>query len=227
MSEDAKGHVVIMGCGRVGSLLSQQLQSDGYSIAVIDKDRKSFRRLPPDFTGRAVEGYGFDRHRLEEAGIREASAFASVSSGDNSNIVSSRVAREYYRIDAVAARIYDPRRAAIYQRLGISTVASVQWTVNQIRSRLLRDQPAWEDWREPSEHVSLIQLQVPAAWAGRTVAEIEQDSVARVASLTRRGDATIPTQQTVLQEGDALHVMVDTARAPAYRDRVIEGREGA
>lgn len=125
-------HIVIMGCGRVGSTLAQTLEQQGHTVAVIDRDPTAFRRLGSGFGGRRVTGIGFDRDTLREAGIEEAGAFAAVSSGDNSNIIAARVAREMFGIENVAARIYDPRRAEVYQRLGIPTVATVRWTADQM-----------------------------------------------------------------------------------------------
>src|SRR5438874_3654666 len=129
-------HVVVVGCGRVGSELAVTLESEGHSVAVVDKNRNAFRRLPERFQGRQVLGFGFDRDHLEQAGIREAEALAAVTSGDNSNILTARIARETFEIPHVVARIYDPRRAVIYQRLGIPTVATVTWTTDQVMRRL-------------------------------------------------------------------------------------------
>ena len=131
-------HVVIMGCGRVGSLLAIELEANGHSVAVIDQAKEAFRRLGPDFKGRTITGVGFDRDTLLEAGIEGADAFAAVSNGDNSNILAARVARESYGVTNVVARIYDPGRAEIYQRLGIPTVATVIWATDQIMRRLTR-----------------------------------------------------------------------------------------
>src|SRR3954465_2987290 len=125
-------HVIVVGCGRVGSELANELEAQGHTIAIIDKDRNAFRRLPERFTGRAVLGFGFDRDHLGQAGSREAEALAAVTSGDSSNILTARIARETFEIPNVVARIYDPRRAAIYQRLGIPTVATVAWTTDQV-----------------------------------------------------------------------------------------------
>src|ERR671931_2652379 len=122
-----------MGCGRVGILLTQELSKQGHELTVIDKNPAAFSRLPPGFEARTMVGLGFDREILEEAGIKEADAFLAVSSGDNSNIVSARVAREHYHVPKVIARIYDPRRADIYERLNIPTVASVRWSAQQIQ----------------------------------------------------------------------------------------------
>src|SRR5207244_2669220 len=120
-----------MGCGRVGLATSIALTQRGHSVAVVDKRKEAFDRLPPEFSARIVVGVGFDREVLEAAGIQEAAAFIAVSSGDNSNIVSARVAREHYHIPKVIARIYDPRRAEIYERLNIPTIASVRWAAKQ------------------------------------------------------------------------------------------------
>ena len=130
-------HVVVIGCGRVGSELAGALEQTDHSVAVVDKNERAFRRLPKDFAGTKVVGFGFDRDHLEAAGIAKAEAFASVTSGDNSNILCARIARETYGIEHVVARIYDPRRALIYQRLGIPTVATVAWTTDQVLRRLL------------------------------------------------------------------------------------------
>src|SRR3954471_4714641 len=125
-------HVVIMGCGRVGSELTLQLGKAGHNVVIIDKNATAFDRLPPGFDARTIVGLGFDRDVLEEAGIKEADAFIAVSNGDNSNIVSARVAREHYHVARVVARIYDPKRAEIYERLDIPTIATVRWAAKQI-----------------------------------------------------------------------------------------------
>ena len=140
-------HIVIMGCGRVGSMLARGLEERGHSVAVIDVNVDAFRRLGLDFQGITVSGVGFDREVLEAADIRHADGFAAVSSGDNSNILAARVVREQYGIDNVVARIYDQGRAAVYERLGIPTVATVRWTVGQVMRRLLPEgsEPVWRD----------------------------------------------------------------------------------
>src|SRR5919199_2472938 len=125
-------NIIIMGCGRVGAELTVQLAKAGHKVSIIDKRSEAFDRLPPGFEAKTVVGVGFDRETLEEAGIKEAEAFIAVSSGDNSNILSARVAREHYHVPKVIARIYDPMRAEIYERLNIPTVATTRWGVKQI-----------------------------------------------------------------------------------------------
>jgi trk system potassium uptake protein len=199
-------HVVIMGCGRVGSTLAETLDAQGATIAVIDQENAAFRRLPPTFGGRTVTGVGFDREVLVEAGIERASAFAAVSSGDNSNIVAARVARETFGVENVVARIYDPRRAEVYQRLGISTVATVRWTADQMMRRI-RPAGAESEWTDASGTVRLAEVHVSPAWIGQLLTRIETLTPARVAFLTRLGEGMIPGPDTVLQEGDLLHVL--------------------
>src|SRR5262245_5363420 len=199
-------HVVIVGCGRVGSGLARIIEEKGHSIAVIDKDPRAFRRLHSGFSGKQVVGVGFDRERLEEAGIHDADAVAAVTSGDNSNILTARVARETFGIERVVARIYDPRRAAIYQRLGIATVATVAWTTERVLRRLVPDTPSVE-WVDPSAKVSLVERSVGAKWAGHKVEEIEGLGV-RIVALSRLGVAQIPPHTLVVQDGDVLYLAV-------------------
>jgi len=196
-----------MGCGRVGSTIAHSLEAAGHSVAVVDQSAEAFRRLGPEFGGRTVTGVGFDRDTLVEAGIEQAGAFAAVSSGDNSNIISARVARETFGVDNVVARIYDPRRAEVYTRLGIPTVATVRWTADEMLRRLL-PAGAHSLWSDPSGHVVLCEVPYHVRWVGRPVRWIEEQTGARVAFVTRFGDAELVTAATVLQDGDVLQVLV-------------------
>jgi trk system potassium uptake protein len=200
-------HVVVVGCGRVGSGLARILEDGGHSVAVIDKQSKAFRRLPEGFSGRAIVGVGFDRDLLREAGIEEAGALAAVTNGDNSNIMVARTAREVFGLERVIARIYDSRRAVIYEKLGIPTIATVPWTTDRVLRRILPDIPATE-WTDPSAGVVLVERPVAASWAGRRLADLEVEGVARVAVLSRLGVAQVPSPDLVTQEGDVLYVTV-------------------
>ncbi|HWG93160.1 MAG TPA: TrkA family potassium uptake protein [Mycobacteriales bacterium] len=207
-------HVVIMGCGRVGSALARSLERRDHSVAVIDRDAGAFRRLSADFSGRTVTGVGFDREVLVEAGIERAHAFAAVSSGDNSNIIAARVARETFGVDNVVARIYDARRAAVYQKLGIPTVATVRWTSDQVLRRLL-PQGVETEWRDPSGAVALAEIAVAPAWVGQRVTTLERQAGCRVALLTRLGEGLVPGPDTVVQEGDLVHATLLAERMDA------------
>ncbi|MFS8584912.1 MAG: TrkA family potassium uptake protein [Acidimicrobiia bacterium] len=204
-------HVVIVGCGRVGSGLAGILDQRGHSVAVVDKDPTAFRRLDPGFGGRTVVGVGFDRDRLEAAGVREAAAVAAVTSGDNSNIVTARVARETFGVERVVARIYDPRRAAIYERLGIPTIATVQWTIDRVLRKLIPD-AVGDDWVDPSARVAVVERPVPARRAGTALAELELPGVARVVAVSRMGTARVAEPGLVVQDGDVLYLAVDLGR---------------
>lgn len=194
-----------MGCGRVGASLARAIERAGHEVAVIDQDESSFRRLGTTFEGRTVTGVGFDRDTLRAAGIENAYAFAAVSSGDNSNILAARVAREKYGVEHVVARIYDPGRAEIYQRLGIPTVATVKWTSDQMVRRLL-PQGHVPEFTDPSGKVVIAEMPISRAWIGRRISEIESATGGRTAYLTRLGDGLLPGPDTVYQEGDLLHL---------------------
>lgn len=196
-----------MGCGRVGSTLAIELETAGHTVAIIDQSREAFRRLGPNFVGTTVAGMGFDRDTLIEAGIEKAEAFAAVSNGDNSNILAARVARETYSVPNVVARIYDPGRAEIYQRLGIPTVATVTWTSDQIMRRLIPE-GSRSEWGDANGSVQLCEMHPHRDWFGVAISKIDQYTCARVAFLTRLGQGLIPDEHTVLQEGDLIHLMV-------------------
>ncbi|MCA5893918.1 TrkA family potassium uptake protein [Isoptericola sp. NEAU-Y5] len=202
-----------MGCGRVGSTLAQEIESRGHSVAVVDQNPEAFRRLPSSFAGQKVTGVGFDRDTLAQAGIEDTYGFAAVSDGDNSNVLAARVARETYRVENVVARIYDPHRAEIYQRLGIPTVATVRWTADQVLRRML-PLGATDEYRDPSGRIRLAQVDYHPGWAGSSVRRIEAATGARVAFLSRYTDGLLPDADTVLQENDVLHVLMTDDDAP-------------
>lgn len=206
-----------MGCGRVGSAIAHGLEAAGHSVAIVDQDEGAFRRLGPDFRGRQVTGVGFDRDTLIEAGIEEADAFAAVSSGDNSNIISARVARETFGVENVIARIYDPKRAEVYTRLGIPTVATVRWTADEMLRRLVPD-GSHSVWSDPSGRVCVADMAYDPAWVGHSVKKIEDATGVRVAFVTRYGDAQLVTSNTALQDGDLLHVLVNRADIHSVAD---------
>ena len=209
-----------MGCGRVGSTLALSLERQGHDVAVIDSNSAAFRRLGGTFEGKRVTGLGFDRDTLIEAGIETAYAFAAVSSGDNSNILAARVARETYSVDHVVARIYDPGRAAIYQRLGIPTVGTVRWTSDQMLRRLL-PQGSVPEHTDPSGHVVIADVAVNPAWIGQRIADLESAAGARVAYITRLGDGLLPSVETVYQDGDLIHILT-TASALTSVERTLD-----
>jgi trk system potassium uptake protein TrkA len=206
-------HFVIMGCGRTGATLARLVEKRGHTVAVVDQNPDAFRRLGSSFEGQRVTGLGFDRDTLLEAGIQDAYAFAAVSNGDNSNILAARVARETFGVSNVVARIYDPGRAEVYQRLGIPTVATVRWTADQMVRRLL-PVGAGPEYRDASGTVVLVQVRVHLDWVGRRTAAIEKAARGRVAYLTRLGEGIVPGSDTVYQEGDLVHLILREEDVP-------------
>ena len=215
-------HFVIMGCGRVGSSVAHSLEDHNHSVAVIDQNEDAFRRLGRSFEGRRVVGVGFDRDTLMEAGITSAHAFAAVSNGDNSNILAARVARETFGVENVVARIYDPGRAEVYQRLGIPTVATVRWTADQMLRRLTPEGSVPE-WRDPSGTIRLAEVHVDPAWVGARLSRLEAASGARIAFLTRFGEGVLPAGDTLLQDGDLVHVVAREADVARVEDVFARG----
>jgi trk system potassium uptake protein len=217
-------HVVIMGCGRVGSTLARSLEDRDHTVAVIDSNPDAFRRLGPSFNGTKVTGIGFDQDVLDRAGIEKAGAFAAVSSGDNSNIIAARVARETFGIQQVVARIYDPGRAEVYQRLGITTVATVKWTADQVLRRIL-PAGAEPDFRDPSGTIRLDQFRASEAWVGQRTVDFQLQSGSRIAWIDRLGEGMLPTRESVIQEGDVLHLVMREENADRVYSVFEQGPE--
>jgi len=201
-------HVVVIGCGRVGSGLAVELVEAGHTVAIIDKSSRSFRRLPVDWPGKRVVGYGFDRDHLDEAGANQATALAAVTSGDNSNIICARVGRETYEIPNVVARIYDPRRAEIFQRLGIPTVPTVAWTIDHVLRRILPER-CITLWSNSTGCLHLVEQPLPKDWAGhRLPPEAVHGEGIRIVAVTRTGVPALDVEDLIAQEGDVLSLVV-------------------
>ena len=203
-------HVIVVGCGRVGRELTRELVSQGHSVAIIDRNPSAFARLDADIECARVIGFGFDFDQLNQAGIARADAVVAVTSGDNTNILCARVARESFGIKRVVARIYDPRRANLYERLGIPTVATVSWTTDQVLRRLLHEGTA-PDWTDESATVCLVERTIPGVWAGTSIDTLNQHGRYQLAALARFGSAIVPAPTDLLQEDDIAHIMATTA----------------
>jgi trk system potassium uptake protein len=215
-------HVVILGCGRVGSTLARSLARRGHSVAVIDQVAAAFDKLGDDFTGQKVTGVGFDRDTLREAGIEHADAFAAVSSGDNSNILSARVARETFGVDNVVARIYDPKRAEVYERLGIPTVATVRWTADQVLRRLMPE-GVTPEWTDQSGRVILAEVPIADSWVGEPLTKLEEATSTRVACVIRFGEGMLPEPGTAFQDGDTVHLLLDRRSLTEVEQAIAAG----
>lgn len=212
-------HVVIGGCGRVGSQLATTLSADGHSVVVIDKDARAFRRLGEGFAGTTLSGIVFDREVLEQAGIRKAQAFVAVTSGDNSNVVSARTAKDRFGVQRVVARIYDPQRATIYERLGLTTIASARWTAEAVLRELLPESDRVEGSVGPggSGDVVMMTLTVPPHVHAIPVGRVDIPGQTVLVAITRGGSTALPVSGAVLEGGDQVHLAV-------HRDGVTEAR---
>ncbi len=215
--------VVIVGCGRVGSGLANSLAEEGHHVVIIDKSKRAFRRLDAGFIGKTIVGSGFDRDALASAGAHEADALAAVTSGDNSNILCARIARENYRIPNVVARIYDPRRAEIYQRLGIPTVATVTWTIDYVR-RWLDPSRSSVSWNDSSGTLRIIEQPLPSEWAGRPLGEIEVPGRIQLVGVTRGGAVRLDARDLVGQDRDLLQLAVLADAEEELTERLGQGK---
>ena len=199
--------IIIVGCGRIGSELALQMSLQGHDVTLIDKQSSAFRRLDARFKGKTIEGVGFDRNLLIRAGIERADAVVAVTSGDNSNFIIARIARDIFQVPRVVARLYDPRRAEIYQRLGLRTVSSTVWGVSRVMQLLLhRDLTVIATLH--NGEVELVELDVPPQWVSRTVSSVNRSGEISVASIGRKGKVIIPVPATEFQDGDQATVVV-------------------
>jgi trk system potassium uptake protein TrkA len=208
-------HVVIGGYGRVGRYLAHELESLGHTIAVVDRNPEVFEEFE-GINGLRLTGEVFDRDTLIKAGIQRADAFAAVTSGDNSNIVAARVARERFNVPLVVARIFDPKRAMIYERFGIPTVSAVQWSSSRLLSMLL-DPKVRSDFAFGEGEVVLVDLEVPEALAGKRVLDLELPRVLSVVAVERGGRAFMLSDTDTVRTGDQLYMAIDRDSAPELR----------
>ena len=215
-------HVVIAGCGRVGSQLARSLSEDGHSVVVIDKNEAAFKRLGDGFTGRTLTGIVFDKQVLEEAGIRQAQAFVAVTSGDNSNVVSARTAKDRFGVANVVTRIYDPERANIYERLGLTTIATARWTAEAVLRALLPEGDRVEGslGAGGSGDVVIMTLTVPSHVHGIPSAKVEEVGTAVLVAISRGGTTALPAAGALLQGGDQIRLAVRRDAVDTMRDRV-------
>lgn len=217
-------HFVIMGSGRVGSALATTLDQRGHSVAIVDKNPEAFRRLPKDFSGQRVTGIGFDRDVLTQAGIEDAYAFAAVADGDNSNILAARVARETYGVKRVVARIYDPVRAEVYQRLGIPTVGTVRRTTQSVLSHMLPLDPEVV-FVEETGRLNLLKALPNGQWIGRPISQLEEQLEVRLAYYSRVGKVQLPQGKLTIQEGDELYLLCASNRRQEVSRQISRGPE--
>jgi trk system potassium uptake protein TrkA len=216
--------VIVMGCGRIGSQVSQLLSDQGHEVTVIDHDSNSDGRLGPSFKGSIIKGLGFDRNILMQAGIENVEAFVAASQSDNANIVAARIARNIFHVPRVVARLYDPRRAEIYQRLGLTTISSTNWGAERIFQVLTHSNiDVWNTFG--SGEVALVHVEVPPQISGRNVMHMNVPGEVMVVSITRNDHAFIPVTGTEFHEGDLVHLVVLSSAMDRLEELLgMEGR---
>ena len=210
---------VILGCGRVGAQLANTLFVDGHDVSIIDKNPQAFIRLSPAFKGRKITGIGFDRDVLIEAGIERADGFASVTNGDNSNIISALIAKRVFKVPRVITRIYDPLRANIFKQFGIPTISSTLWGATEIREHLLFPEFKSEASFGSGE-AQLLEFEVPTELVGHPVRELTVEGQSTISCLVRLGRASVPTSATILEAGDLIYACVSTDFLGRFRGMV-------
>jgi len=201
--------ILIIGCGRVGSGLANTLTSRGHSVAVVDKDPLAFEKLGEKFKGQTILGIGFDREVLLDAGIERADGLAAVTASDEANVVAARIARDIFHVPRVVARLYDVRQAEIYKRLGLQTIAPTGWGIDRIADLLLYS-PLETVLSIGGGNVEIVEAEVPRLLVGKTVRDLTVAGEIHVVSITRATKTFLPTQGTIFQDGDLLHLAVLT-----------------
>ncbi|MEA5076222.1 MAG: TrkA family potassium uptake protein [Coriobacteriia bacterium] len=209
-------HVVIGGYGRVGRYLAYMLEERGHTVAVIDRNEIAFAAAGRDMRGRRISGEVFDRTTLEKAGIADADAFAAVTSGDNSNIVSARIARERFNVPCVVARIYDPRRARIYERFGIPTISSVNWSGSMLLATILEPDVKTTATYGGGE-VLTITADASLTLTGKRVSNLDYPGKFHISAIVRDGVARLPEPRTELAKGDRLSITVTREALPELK----------
>ncbi|MBU4450963.1 MAG: TrkA family potassium uptake protein [Actinomycetia bacterium] len=200
-------NIVIGGCGRVGRYLAHTLESSGHNISIIDKDPANFDELWAGYKGKKVIGIVFDRDVLENAGIKEADVYVAVTSGDNSNIVSARIAKEYFKVPIVFARIYDPRRAEIYKKFGVSTIATVTWASSRLVSLILNPE-LHSEYVFGSGEVEMVEVTLPLRLENKLVKDLEISGEIKVSAIFRENNVFIPNPGTIFSKDDVLYITV-------------------
>lgn len=221
-------HIIVVGCGRVGATIVPDLLDKGHTVCVVDRKAEAFRKLGSDFAGETVVGVGFDRDVLRTAGIERPGgvAVAAVTSGDNSNILIARVARETFGIEQVIARIYDPKRAVIYERIGVTTVASVAWTAARVMRKLLPNSDLSPTWTDPTASCVMIEYLIPDSAAGMRVDQVDAALGGKLVLIQRNGTQRLTDPAMLIQEGDRGHFLIPGDNA-ALLESVWSGLGGS
>ncbi len=213
-------HVIVIGCGRLGGGVAMAHARRGHSVAVIDRDRAAFQRLRPSFTGRTIVAHAFDRDALVQAGVERADALAATTASDDVNVIVARAARLIFRVPRVVARLYDPRKAEIYRRLGVQTIATTTWGVNRIVELLSYSE--LDAVVSLGANIDIVDIEAPGGLVGRPAGALAVPGEIQVVAISRAGATFLPTPESPIQAGDLLHLAL--AATSADRLRALLGR---
>jgi trk system potassium uptake protein TrkA len=219
MRAHAAEAIIVVGCGRVGMELARSVSRQGHAVAVMDVNPRAFDRLGNDFKGRMIQGEALDQEALRRAGIEHAHGLAAVTSSDSANIIAARIARDIFGVEHVVARVYDPQRTPIYEKLGLQTVASSSWGARRIEQLLLHT-GLQSLYSAGNGDVLVYELSIPEGWAGRPVSALLPAGEALPVALVRAGRATLPGPDTALQAFDILQVSASQRGAAAIRQQL-------
>lgn len=212
--------ILIVGCGRVGAELALSVSQGGHDVTIVDQNSAAFDRLGSDFKGRTVQGIAFDRAVLERAGIETSDAFAAATSSDNANVIAARIARDIFRVPNIVARIYNPNRREVYERLGLQTVASSSWGAQRMEQLLLHPGLIEVEAIGHGE-VKMLEVQVPKVWVGQRIQGIMGEDV-MVFAVTRAGRAFVPQTGDTFKASDLVYLSLPDDRLPELIESTLQ-----
>lgn len=201
--------VIIVGCSHMGAGLAMNLQDKGHEVTIIDRQEDAFKKLPSVFHGQTIVGFGIDKSVLEAANINRVDAVITSTDNDETNALLARIAKNEYRVPRVIARIYNPRKADIYQSFGIQTISPIMWGIQRV-SELLSYNQLDCVWGPENGNVEMIRIETPSLLIGRPLRELESVGEIKVVTITRGNKAFIPVSGTVVEAQDVLYIVVAT-----------------
>ena len=212
-------NMIVVGCGRFGAELAYRLFLQKYRVVVVDFRETTFTNLHPDFRGRTMVGDALNRGVLERAGIEEAQGLAAVTSSDPTNTIIGHIAKETYHVPHVVSRNFDPRYRTLHEAYGLPMVSSAIWGAQRIEEMLYHG-PFHTVFAAGNGEVEIYEMFAPAAWQGKTVAELLPNESCKPVSVTRAGRAVIAGHETVVQKDDLLHIAATLEGAVKIRQRL-------
>lgn len=210
-------YIVIVGCGRVGSELAKLLSGEGHNVVVIDKNQASFDRLGQTFNGITLVGNGYDLELLKQAGIEKANAFCAVTNGDNTNLVSSQVAKKIFKVPKVIARVYDPQRAHIYSALGLDIISGTVLFAAMLRDKIIESR--FSSYLIETKELGVLEIEVKDGLSGKKIEDINIPQELLVVAIRRLQGVIIPEPATVLKEKDILMAVVKVSSLEKIREQ--------